>query len=72
MGVTDAANNPTSQLGRLPLQFFYQSNRRNYNYDGNGNLTQDNNKLITSITYNYLNLPQLIHFQGKGKYQLCL
>ncbi len=37
-----------------------------YAYDGDGNLTQDNNKAITSITYNYLNLPQLIHFQSKG------
>lgn len=31
-----------------------------YTYDNNGNLTVDKNKNITSITYNYLNLPQVI------------
>ena len=65
MGVTDAANNPTSQLG----DFHYNTSTKqstDYNYDGDGNLIQDNNKAITSISYNYLNLPQLIHFQSKG------
>ena len=65
MGVTDAANNDTSRLG----DFHYNPATKqstDYNYDGDGNLTQDNNKAITAITYNYLNLPQLIHFQSKG------
>jgi RHS repeat-associated protein len=31
-----------------------------YNYDLNGNMTQDKNKGITQITYNHLNLPQKI------------
>jgi RHS repeat-associated protein len=65
MGVTDAANNATSQLG----DFHYNPSTKqstDYNYDGDGNLTQDNNKAITSISYNCLNLPQLIHFQAKG------
>jgi len=31
-----------------------------YNYDINGNLILDNNKTITSITYNHLNLPAVI------------
>lgn len=31
-----------------------------YTYDNNGNLTVDKNKNITSITYNYLNLPQVV------------
>ena len=65
MGVTDAANNATSQLG----DFHYNPSTKqstDYNYDGDGNLIQDNNKAITSISYNYLNLPQLIHFQSKG------
>ncbi len=65
MGVTDGANNATSQLG----DFHYNPSTKqttDYAYDGDGNLTQDNNKAIAAITYNYLNLPQLIHFQGKG------
>ncbi|WP_246130020.1 polymorphic toxin type 8 domain-containing protein, partial [Chitinophaga cymbidii] len=37
-----------------------------YAYDGNGNLKLDNNKDITSITYNHLNLPQRILLKGKG------
>ena len=37
-----------------------------YAYDGNGNLIQDLNKAISSITYNHLNLPELITVTGKG------
>lgn len=37
-----------------------------YSYDANGNLTADKNKEIASITYNHLNLPQLITITGKG------
>jgi RHS repeat-associated protein len=37
-----------------------------YSYDGNGNLTLDNNKAISSITYNYLNLPNVITVTAKG------
>jgi RHS repeat-associated protein len=37
-----------------------------YAYDENGNLILDNNKGISSITYNYLNLPQVITISGKG------
>jgi RHS repeat-associated protein len=37
-----------------------------YVYDHNGNTTQDNNKTISSITYNYLNLPVAINVTGKG------
>jgi RHS repeat-associated protein len=65
MGVTDAANNPTSQLG----DFHYNPSTKqstDYSYDGNGNLIQDNNKSIDKIIYNYLNLPQLVHLKGKG------
>jgi len=33
-----------------------------YTYDGNGNMTRDANKGITSIEYNHLNLPVQINF----------
>jgi hypothetical protein len=33
-----------------------------YQYDLNGNMTQDENKNITYITYNHLNLPVKIYF----------
>lgn len=32
-----------------------------YLYDANGSMTQDKNKGITAITYNYLNLPQQVN-----------
>jgi len=37
-----------------------------YAYDANGNLIQDKNKGIDYIIYNYLNLPQQVHMNGKG------
>ena len=33
-----------------------------YTYDSNGNMTQDNNKQISTITCNHLNLPYRITF----------
>lgn len=33
-----------------------------YNYDPNGNLASDLNKDVVDVTYNYLNLPDLIEF----------
>ncbi|MGB6093773.1 MAG: DUF6443 domain-containing protein [Moheibacter sp.] len=35
-----------------------------YEYDLNGNMTKDRNKGITSITYNYLNLPERIEWSA--------
>lgn len=35
-----------------------------YSYDPNGNLTKDSHKNITGITYNYLNLPQVVSRTG--------
>lgn len=37
-----------------------------YLYDANGNMTKDDNKGITSITYNHLNLPVQIVFGTNG------
>ncbi len=37
-----------------------------YLYDANGNLNLDNNKAISSITYNHLNLPSVINVTGRG------
>lgn len=37
-----------------------------YDYDPNGNMTKDNNKGITNITYNHLNLPTKITFGTAG------
>ena len=37
-----------------------------YSYDVNGNLILDNNKAISNITYNYLNLPSIITVAQKG------
>ena len=34
-----------------------------YGYDDNGNMDRDDNKGISSITYNYLNLPETVTFQ---------
>ena len=36
-----------------------------YVYDINGNMTKDDNKQITSIIYNHLNLPTKVTIQGK-------
>jgi RHS repeat-associated protein len=42
------------------------NNNDDYSYDPNGNLNLDNNKAISSITYNHLNLPSVITVTGKG------
>jgi RHS repeat-associated protein len=63
--VTDGVNDQNSQLG----DFHYNPTTKgaiDYSYDGNGNLRIDNNKSIDSISYNYLNLPQQVHMNGKG------
>jgi len=62
--VHDGANDAASVLG----DFHYKGNKGafDYAYDGNGSLLLDNNKAIDTIVYNYLNLPQQVHFKGKG------
>jgi RHS repeat-associated protein len=62
--VNDSVNDPLSKLG----DFHYTGTKgsSDYTYDGNGNLITDNNKLIDKISYNYLNLPALVHPNTKG------
>ncbi|WP_445455986.1 DUF6443 domain-containing protein [Flavobacterium sp. HNIBRBA15423] len=58
--VDDASNSPQG--------FKNGSNTGNdYEYDANGNMTLDNNKGITKITYNHLNLPTEITFGTSAK-----
>ena len=42
-------------------------NINDYGYDLNGNMTSDDNKEITSIKYNHLNLPVEINFTGASR-----
>lgn len=63
--VTDAVNDNTSTLGDFKYDPATKGST-DYSYDANGNLDLDNNKKISSITYNYLNLPSVITVIGKG------
>ena len=63
--VTDASNDNTSRLGDFKYDPLTKTST-DYSYDVNGNLTSDNNKKISSITYNHLNLPGVITITGKG------
>ncbi|HLK28701.1 MAG TPA: DUF6443 domain-containing protein [Puia sp.] len=62
--VYDTANNPATLLG----DFHYTGTKGSYDYtyDGNGNMNLDNNKSISYMHYNYMNLPDSIVFTGKG------
>jgi RHS repeat-associated protein len=63
MAVADPSSTATAKLG----DFINGTNTGNdYNYDGNGNLITDQNKGISAITYNQLNLPANIVITGKG------
>ena len=61
--VHDAVTTPITYEGAF--HFVDRANVDNeYAYDKNGNLTKDLNKNITSITYNSLNLPEVITFSN--------
>ncbi|QEH44079.1 RHS repeat-associated core domain-containing protein [Chitinophaga sp. XS-30] len=62
--VTDASNDPNSTLGDFKETTTGQP--VDYIYDENGNLKIDENKGITSIVYNELDLPISISVAGKG------
>ncbi|MFX1704775.1 DUF6443 domain-containing protein [Chitinophaga sp. CC14] len=65
--VYDDNNNANSMLGDFHEPVLNNTGNKNsgtadYLYDANGNLTVDNNKSITQITYNHLDLPDKITF----------
>ena len=62
--VNDKTNNVNSRLG--DFKEITSNTTQDYWYDGNGNLTKDNNKNISFIRYNHLNLPDSIAITGKG------
>ena len=62
--VTDKLNDPAAKLGDFTE--VNNNTTQDYWYDGNGNMNKDNNKQISSISYNYLNLPEVITVTGKG------
>ena len=74
LNVLDRKNDTTTKLGDFRSSKSYMSSLSNtkttsatdYSYDVNGNMTVDNNKDISFIHYNYLNLPDSIVVAGKG------
>lgn len=76
LAYTYAGTNTTNQLLKVvdsapattKIYGFTDSvaNTDDYSYDANGNMTKDNNKNITAITYNQLNLPTTITFATTG------
>jgi len=62
--VTDRQNDTATLLG--DFKEYNTGSTTDYSYDGNGNLTTDNNKRIANIHYNHLNLPDSITFTNKG------
>jgi len=64
LAVKDNYNTSAAKLG--DFNNGGDSTKNDYAYDGNGNLTQDLNKGISTITYNYLNLPEQITVTSKG------
>jgi RHS repeat-associated protein len=61
--VTDGTNNPN---GFKDDSDGTNDTNDDYSYDLNGNMTSDENKGITAITYNHLNLPTNINFGTLG------
>ena len=62
--VTDLTNNPS---GFKDDSTGLNDTIDDYTYDVNGNMTKDDNKGITAIKYNHLNLPTEIIFTGTNK-----
>ncbi|MBG9374982.1 RHS repeat-associated core domain-containing protein [Panacibacter sp. DH6] len=72
--VIDDYSDPQTTLGDFRYSESYNNTlggtklttATDYTYDANGNMKSDKNKDITSITYNYLNLPITITITAKG------
>jgi len=60
LSVNDTSTSPIANDG------FYDGNTigDDYDYDANGNMTEDRNKGIQNISYNYLNLPTAVTING--------
>ena len=59
-------SNPQSALGDFHYAGSKTSSSNDYSYDANGNITSDANRLVSAITYSYLNKPTLFTITGKG------
>jgi len=67
LNVVDSANDNSSTLGDFKYAPVTKTTTTvDYTYDANGNMITDANKKISSIAYNYLNLPSVIRITGKG------
>jgi RHS repeat-associated protein len=72
--VLDRNNDTLTKLGDFRSSGLYMRNlsmtkttsATDYSYDGNGNMNVDNNKDISNIHYNHLNLPDSITVTNKG------
>lgn len=64
--VIDNSNNPQSKHGDFHYTGTKTPSSVDYAYDANGNRISDVNKNISSITFNSLNLPQVVTITGKG------
>lgn len=67
--VTDSASDPLSMSG--DFKDGPNGTADDYTYDGNGNLSRDLNKNLANgtypgISYNYMNLPDVVTVKGKG------
>ena len=61
--VTDAGLSGGEEAGDLNDK---NTSGNDYDYDANGNLDIDKNKAISSISYNYLNLPNVVTYSPSG------
>jgi RHS repeat-associated protein len=72
--VLDRSNDTLTTMGDFRSSGLYMrtlgmsksTSATDYSYDGNGNMYADNNKDISNIHYNYLNLPDSIAVTNKG------